>query len=146
MELSGPTMVMPNHELIAARTGKAGPAVDPFFTNVKGELSEKGFLVAKADNLIAWARTGSLMWMQFGLACCAIEMMQMAMPRHDVERFGFAPRSSPRQCDVMIIAGTLTNKMAPALRKVYDQMPEPRYVSPWDPARMVAATTTIPTR
>ena len=56
------------------------------------------------------------------------EMMQMAMPRYDVERFGFAPRSSPRQCDVMIIAGTLVNKMAPALRKVYDQMPEPRYV------------------
>ncbi len=54
--------------------------------------------------------------------------MQMAMPRYDVERFGFAPRSSPRQCDVMIVAGTLVNKMAPALRKVYDQMPEPRYV------------------
>ena len=64
MELSGPTMVMPNRELIAARAGKAGRAVDPFFTNVKGELSEKGFLVAKADNLIAWARTGLLMWMQ----------------------------------------------------------------------------------
>jgi len=128
MELSGPTMVMPNRELIAVRAGKAGPAVDPFFTNVKGELSEKGFLVAKADNLIAWARTDSLMWMQFGLACCAIEMMQMAMPRYDVERFGFAPRSSPRQSDVMIVAGTLVNKMAPALRKVYDQMPEPRYV------------------
>jgi NADH-quinone oxidoreductase subunit B len=91
-------------------------------------LSDKGFLVATADNLISWARTGSLMWMQFGLACCAIEMMQFAMPRYDVERFGFAPRSSPRQCDVMIIAGTLVNKMAPALRKVYDQMPEPRYV------------------
>ena len=59
------------------------------------------------------------MWMQFGLACCAIEMMQMAMPRYDVERFGFAPRSSPRQCDVMIIAGTLVNKMAPAHRTKY---------------------------
>ena len=68
------------------------------------------------------------MWMQFGLACCAIEMMQVSMPRYDVERFGFAPRSSPRQSDVMIVAGTLVNKMAPALRKVYDQMPEPRYV------------------
>jgi NADH-quinone oxidoreductase subunit B len=68
------------------------------------------------------------MWMQFGLACCAIEMMQVAMPRFDVERFGVAPRSSPRQSDVMIVAGTLVNKMAPALRKVYDQMPEPRYV------------------
>ena len=127
MELSEPAIVMRNGELIAARTGKAG-AVDPFFTNVKSELSDKGFLVATAHNLIVWARTGSLMWMQFGLACCAIEMMQMAMPRYDVERFGFAPRSSPRQCDVMIIAGTLTNKMVPALRKVYDQMPEPRYV------------------
>ena len=128
MELGEPAIMMRNSELIAARAGKADPAVDPFFTNVKSELYDKGFLVATADNLIAWARTGSLMWMQFGLACCAIEMMQMAMPRYDVERFGFAPRSSPRQCDVMIIAGTLVNKMAPALRKVYDQMPEPRYV------------------
>ena len=80
------------------------------------------------DDLINWARTGSLMWMTFGLACCAVEMMQASMPRYDLERFGFAPRGSPRQSDVMIVAGTLTNKMAPALRKVYDQMPEPRYV------------------
>ena len=77
---------------------------------VNSELAEKGFLVAAADDLIAWARTGSLMWMQFGLACCAIEMMQMSMPRYDAERFGFAPRASPRQSDVMIVAGTLTNK------------------------------------
>ena len=68
------------------------------------------------------------MWMTFGLACCAVEMIQAAMPRYDLERFGFAPRASPRQSDCIIIAGTLTNKMAPALRKVYDQMPEPRYV------------------
>ena len=68
------------------------------------------------------------MWMTFGLACCAVEMMQASMPRWDLERFGFAPRASPRQSDVMIVAGTLCNKMAPALRKVYDQMPEPRYV------------------
>jgi NADH-quinone oxidoreductase subunit B len=127
MEASGRTTVMPNRELIAAR-GEAGVGVDPFFTDVKSELSDKGFLVAAADDLIAWARTGSLMWMQFGLACCAIEMMQVAMPRFDVERCGVAPRSSPRQSDVMIVAGTLVNKMAPALRKVYDQMPEPRYV------------------
>ena len=85
-------------------------------------------MVAAADDLINWARTGSLMWMTFGLACCAVEMMQAAMPRYDLERFGFAPRGSPRQSDVMIVAGTLTNKMAPAMRKVYDQMPEPRYV------------------
>ena len=121
-------ILTPRQELAAARTGKLGGADDPFITGLSGELRHKGFLVAAADNLIAWARTGSLMWMQFGLACCAIEMMQVSMPRYDVERFGFAPRASPRQSDVMIVAGTLTNKMAPALRKVYDQMPEPRYV------------------
>src|SRR6516225_8968962 len=128
MELSEPVILAPKREPIAARSGEAGIAPDPFFAKLNNELSDKGFLVAAADNLIAWARTGSLMWMQFGLACCAIEMMQVSMPRFDVERFGFAPRASPRQSDVMIVAGTLVNKMAPALRKVYDQMPEPRYV------------------
>src|SRR6516165_7316707 len=96
---------------------------DAFFKGMNTELSDKGFLVTSTDELINWARTGSLMWMTFGLACCAVEMMQASMPRYDVERFGFAPRGSPRQSDVMIVAGTLTNKMAPALRKVYDQMP-----------------------
>jgi len=104
------------------------PVNDPYFAAMGEELKDKGFLVANADALINWARTGSLMWMTFGLACCAVEMIQAAMPRYDIERFGFAPRASPRQSDVMIVAGTLTNKMAPALRKVYDQMPEPRYV------------------
>ena len=118
------------------RTAPADPIHEPqagrrrrsVFLRAQPELADKGFLVAAADDLIAWARTGSLMWMTFGLACCAVEMMQMSMPRYDAERFGFAPRASPRQSDVMIVAGTLTNKMAPALRKVYDQMPEPRYV------------------
>jgi NADH-quinone oxidoreductase subunit B len=109
----------------------AGPrlvAADPLLGDLNDELADKGFLVTSSEDLITWARSGSLMWMTFGLACCAIEMMQMSMPRYDAERFGFAPRGSPRQSDVMIIAGTLCNKMAPALRKVYDQMPEPRYV------------------
>src|ERR1700744_6445225 len=117
----------------AARSGVEGgnPSVtdnDPYFNEMQMEMHGKGFRVASADALINWARTGSLMWMTFGLACCAVEMMQASMPRYDLERFGFAPRASPRQSDVMIVAGTLTNKMAPALRKVYDQMPEPRYV------------------
>ncbi len=86
---------------------------DPFFGAVNNELADKGFLVTTTDDLINWARTGSLMWMTFGLACCAVEMMQASMPRYDLERFGFAPRASPRQSDVMIVAGTLTNKMAP---------------------------------
>ena len=101
---------------------------DPFFDGMKNQLADRGFVTAASDDLITWARTGSLMWMTFGLACWAVEMMQASMPRYDLERFGFAPRASPRQSDVMIVAGTLTNKMAPALRKVYDQMPNPRYV------------------
>src|SRR4026207_2226063 len=99
-----------------------------YFTSINAELADKGFLVTTTDDLINWARTGSLMWMTFGLACCAVEVMQASMPRYGLARFGFAPRASPRQSDVMIVAGTLTNKMAPALRKVYDQMPEPRSV------------------
>ncbi|WP_226896288.1 MULTISPECIES: NuoB/complex I 20 kDa subunit family protein [Sphingosinicellaceae] len=91
-------------------------------------MSNKGFVVTSTEDLFNWARTGSLWWMTFGLACCAVEMMHASMPRYDNERFGYAPRASPRQSDVMMVAGTLCNKMAPALRRVYDQMPEPRYV------------------
>lgn len=86
------------------------------------------FVVARLDDLINWARRSSVWPMTFGLACCAMEMMHMAAPRYDMDRFGVVFRASPRQSDVMIVAGTLTNKMAPALRKVYDQMPEPRWV------------------
>ena len=101
---------------------------DVVTTALSNELADKGFLVTSTSAVINWARTGSLHWMTFGLACCAVEMMHTSMPRYDLERFGTAPRASPRQSDLMIVAGTLTNKMAPALRKVYDQMPEPRYV------------------
>ena len=92
------------------------------------ELQDKGYIVAQFDKLVAWARTGSLWPMTFGLACCAVEMIHAYMARYDLDRFGIIPRPTPRQSDVMIVAGTLTNKMAPALRRVYDQMPEPRYV------------------
>ncbi len=91
-------------------------------------VRKKGFLLTKLDDLLNWARTGSLWPMTFGLACCGIEMMQVYMARYDMDRFGMMPRPSPRQSDVMIVAGTLTNKMAPALRRLYDQMPEPRWV------------------
>lgn len=101
---------------------------DGYLLQSPEEVSNRGFLLGNLDEVIAWARQGSLMWMTFGLACCAVEMMQVSMPRYDIERFGMAPRASPRQSDLMIVAGTLTNKMAAPLRKVYDQMPEPRYV------------------
>ena len=101
-------------------------AADP---QVAGEsLQEKGFVVTSVDTVMNWARTGSLWPMTFGLACCAVEMMHAGAARYDLDRFGIIFRASPRQSDCMIVAGTLTNKMAPALRKVYDQMPEPRWV------------------
>ncbi|MDD3287974.1 MAG: NADH-quinone oxidoreductase subunit B [Alphaproteobacteria bacterium] len=89
---------------------------------------DKGFVLANFDDLMAWARTGSMWPMTFGLACCGVEMIHAYMARYDLDRFGMMPRPSPRQSDVMIVAGTLTNKMAPALRKVYDQMPDPKWV------------------
>jgi NADH-quinone oxidoreductase subunit B len=105
-----------------------GTAQDVALKAVTDELADKGFVIAQMDKLVNWARTGSLWPMTFGLACCAVEMIHAYMSRYDLDRFGVVPRGSPRQSDVMIVAGTLTNKMAPALRKVYDQMPEPRYV------------------
>jgi NADH dehydrogenase (ubiquinone) Fe-S protein 7 len=86
------------------------------------------YVISTLDKVINWARRSSLWPMTFGLACCAVEMMHAAGARYDMDRLGIVFRASPRQSDVMIVAGTLTNKMAPALRKVYDQMPEPRYV------------------
>jgi NADH-quinone oxidoreductase subunit B len=94
---------------------------------IEGILKE-GFVTTTADALINWARTGSMWPVSFGLACCAVEMMHSAAARYDLDRIGTIFRPSPRQSDVMVVAGTLVNKMAPALRKVYDQMAEPRWV------------------
>ena len=105
-----------------------GEAQNAALKLVTDELGDKGFVIAKLDRLINWARTGSLWPMSFGLACCGVEFMQVIAARYDIDRLGMIPRASPRQSDVMIVAGTLCNKMAPAFRKVYDQMPEPRYV------------------
>ena len=85
-------------------------------------------VVASMDKLLGWARSTSPWYFQFGLACCAIEMMASAASRHDLERIGMMPRSSPRQADVMIVAGRLSKKMAPVMRRVYDQMPDPKWV------------------
>lgn len=106
----------------------AGTTQDALMGRVLEEFNDKGFVVANLDNLVNWARTGSLWPMTFGLACCAVEMIHAYMARYDLDRMGIVPRGSPRQSDVMIVAGTLCNKMAPALRKVYDQMAEPRWV------------------
>src|ERR1700761_4977612 len=91
-------------------------------------VMQRGFATTSVDALMNWARTGSMWPMTFGLACCAVEMMHAGAARLDLDRYGVVFRPSPRQSDVMIVAGTLVNKMAPALRKVYDQMPDPKWV------------------
>ena len=86
-------------------------------------------IVTSADALFAWARRSSLWWLQFGLACCGMEMVAAQMPRYDFgERFGMWFRPTPRQADLMIVAGTVTKKMAPSVRTLYDQMAEPKWV------------------
>ena len=79
---------------------------DAYLRDFSDELADKGFIVSQVDKLINWARTGSLWPMTFGLACCAVEMIHAYMPRYDLDRFGVVPRASPRQSDVMIVAGT----------------------------------------
>ena len=91
--------------------------------------AEPGVLTTTVDRLMGWARRSSIWPVQFGLACCAIEMITMVTSRYDVARFGAEVfRASPRQSDLMIISGRLSRKMAPALRRIYDQMPEPKWV------------------
>ncbi len=85
-------------------------------------------LTTKLDELLNWARKSSLWYMLFGLACCAIEMMHTGGPRADLDRFGMAPRATPRTSDLMIVAGTLTLKMALRTKLLYEQMAEPKYV------------------
>jgi len=85
-------------------------------------------VTTKVDDLLNWGRASSLWYMLFGLACCGIELMQTGGPRADLDRFGSVPRASPRQSDLMIVAGTLTYKMALRTKVLYDQMPEPKYV------------------
>ncbi|MPZ53251.1 MAG: NADH-quinone oxidoreductase subunit B [Acidimicrobiia bacterium] len=88
-----------------------------------------GFFTGRIEKLASWARTRSMFPATFGLACCAIEMMAMGTARYDSARFGMEVfRASPRQSDVMIVAGRVSQKMAPVLRQVYDQMPDPKWV------------------
>jgi len=89
---------------------------------------QENLIVGQMDKIINWARSNSPWYFQFGLACCAIEMMATAASRHDFDRFGAMPRSSPRQADVMIVAGTVTMKMGLRVRKLWEQMPDPKYV------------------
>lgn len=96
---------------------------------LEAKLLTDGFLTTRLDALIAWARKNSLWPMPMGISCCAIEMMASVDPKYDMSRFGSeVMRFTPRQCDLMIVAGTVTYKMSHVVRKIYDQMPEPKWV------------------
>jgi NADH-quinone oxidoreductase subunit B len=99
-----------------------------FHANGSPKTGDSGVVLTSMDELLSWARSNSLWPLGFGLACCAIEMMGAFASNHDLDRFGVFPRPSPRQSDVMIVAGTVTFKMADRIRRLYEQMPEPRYV------------------
>ncbi len=104
-------------------------ARDNLFEKDVMELEKDGILFSTLGRLVAWGRSNSLWPATFGLACCAIEMMQSTNARNDMARFGSEVfRASPRQADVMIVAGRLSKKMAPVMRRVYEQMPEPKWV------------------
>ncbi len=95
--------------------------------SLKNQLPDT-VITAKLDDVINWGRRSSLWYLLFGLACCGIELMQTGGPRADLDRFGAVPRATPRQSDLLIVAGTLTYKMALRTKLLYDQMPEPKYV------------------
>jgi NADH-quinone oxidoreductase subunit B len=93
-----------------------------------GKGDTGGVLLARVEDILNWGRKNSTWYLLFGTACCAIELMQTGGPRGDLERFGSAPRATPRHTDLMIVAGTVTYKMASRIKTLYDQMAEPKYV------------------
>jgi len=96
---------------------------------LEAKLTKDGFITTTVDAVIAWARKNSVYPMPMGISCCAIEMIAAADPKYDISRFGSeVMRFTPRQCDLMIVAGTVTYKMAQVVRRIYDQMPEPKWV------------------
>lgn len=92
------------------------------------EFNDSNIVIAKVEDLLNWARLSSLWQLSFGLACCAIEMMAASASNYDLDRFGVFPRPTPRQADVILISGTVTLKMATRIKRLYEQMPEPKYI------------------
>ncbi|KAF2653772.1 NADH-quinone oxidoreductase [Lophiostoma macrostomum CBS 122681] len=110
------------------RPSPSKPSNHDLPSTIRRNTSVVEHVLTTTDKLVNWARQSSLWPLSFGLACCAIEMMHLSMPRYDQDRLGIIFRASPRQADVMVVAGTVTNKISPAVRLCYDQMPDPKWV------------------
>src|SRR5206468_9913469 len=122
---TGSSIRQPGEKDISASAGEPKAS----FPGEVHEAPGGNFLTSKLDDLINWARSNSLWPLVFGTSCCAIEMMSTASAKYDFSRFGFeVTRATPRQADVIIIVGTIVNKMAPVLKRLYDQMTDPKYV------------------
>ncbi len=130
MGMSAPPMVTGDRRAaVPPADGLPAGDLGPQPTNLYARLPQ-GIVTTTIDQLFQWARKSSLWPMTFGLACCAIEMIGTFMAKHDLDRFGLIGQvgATPRQSDLMIVSGTLTTKMAPAVKTLYDQMPEPKWV------------------
>ncbi|WP_440006821.1 NADH-quinone oxidoreductase subunit B [Halomicrococcus sp. SG-WS-1] len=112
------------------RGDRRGPGVDDRFNSrLREAFGSSPFILTKLDAFMNWVRGSSMFLLQFGIACCAMEMMHTFGVKHDLDRFGSGvPRASPRQADVMIVPGTIVAKFGPRLKRIYDQMPEPKFV------------------
>ena len=123
-------IVEPNAPSTDTRDARIGEGVDNRFNSkLREALGSTPVILTKLDKFMNWARGSSMFMLQFGIACCSIEMMHSYSVKHDLDRFhSGVPRASPRQADVMIIPGTIVSKFAPRMKRVYDQMPEPKFV------------------
>ncbi|ELZ12655.1 NADH dehydrogenase-like complex, subunit B [Halovivax asiaticus JCM 14624] len=116
---------------VASKTQQArmGDVDDRFNSRLRELFGSTPFILTKFDAFLNWARSASMFVLQFGIACCSIEMMGTYMPGHDLDRFGTGvPRASPRQADLLIVPGTIVSKFGPRMKRLYDQMPEPKFV------------------
>jgi NADH-quinone oxidoreductase subunit B len=119
--------IMENNKPIESNTG--APADNSNFPGQVHQVPGGGIMVSSFNDIVNWARSNSLWPLTFATSCCGIEMMSVASSKYDFSRFGFeVARATPRQADVIIIAGTIVNKMAPVLKRLYDQMADPKYV------------------